>query len=444
MKTLKKFQKAIATTLLIIFSSYFFTSCYTLESTTQVGTERIPRTEEKTGVKKYTYETTQNPTMYNPEVNLKIQENEQYKVQTKTKYENKYEKNRGTKLLGSIFAVLGFSAGGISMCALVDDEFLPEIIFPSYGLASLGIYFMACPLISGSGPQNRDEELLGHKPFLVLADHLTKNGIAVLRFDDRGIAESTGDFQIATSLDFARDVEFAIKYLQTRKEINKNQIGLVGHSEGGIIAPIVAAEFEDINFIVLLAGTGIRGNQLLLLQQELIGKASGINDTELQKAKVINEGAFDIVLKSNNTDSLKRELTDYIKQALKDNPGSEKPEGMSEDDYVKLQVNQLTSPWMQFFIKYDPSIILEKVKCPVLAINGAKDLQVSPKVNLDAIKKALEKGGNKNVTTKELPNLNHLFQECETGLPSEYVTIEQTFSPIALDEITKWILKQVK
>ena len=304
--------------------------------------------------------------------------------------------------------------------------------------------FPAVILISGSGPQNRNEELLGHKPFLVLADHLTKNGIAVLRFDDRGIAESTGDFQIATSLDFARDVEFAIKYLQTRKEINKNQIGLVGHSEGGIIAPIVAAEFEDINFIVLLAGTGIRGNQLLLLQQELIGKASGINDTELQKAKVINKGAFDIVLKSNNTDSLKRELTDYIKQALKDNPGSEKPEGMSEDDYVKLQVNQLTSPWMQFFIKYDPSIILEKVKCPVLAINGAKDLQVSPKVNLDAIKKALEKGGNKNVTTKELPNLNHLFQECETGLPSEYVTIEQTFSPIALDEITKWILKQVK
>ena len=304
--------------------------------------------------------------------------------------------------------------------------------------------FPSVILISGSGPQNRDEELLGHKPFLILADHLTKNGIAVLRFDDRGTAESTGDFKTATSLDFARDVEFAIKYLQTRKEINKNQIGLIGHSEGGIIAPMVAAESKDIKFIVLLAGTGIRGDQLLLLQQELIGKASGISDSDLQKARVINKGAFDIVLKSSNTDSLKIELTSYIKQAIKDNPESEKPAGMSEDDYVKLQVNQLTSPWMKYFIKYNPAPILEKVKCPVLAINGEKDLQVPAKINLDTIKKALEKGGNENVTTKELSNLNHLFQECKTGSPSEYATIEQTFSPIALEEISNWILKQTK
>lgn len=304
--------------------------------------------------------------------------------------------------------------------------------------------FPSVILISGSGPQNRDEELLGHKPFLVLADHLTKNGIAVLRFDDRGTAESTGDFKTATSLDFARDVEFAIKYLQTRKEINKNQIGLIGHSEGGIIAPMVAAESKDIKFIVLLAGTGIRGDQLLLLQQELIGKASGISDADLQKAKVINKGAFDIVLKSSNTDSLRIELTSYIKQAIKDNPESEKPAGISEDDYVKLQVNQLTSPWMKYFIKYNPAPILEKVKCPVLAINGEKDLQVPAKINLDTIKKALEKGGNENVTTKELSNLNHLFQECKTGSPSEYATIEQTFSPIALEETSNWILKQIK
>ncbi|MCH8318742.1 MAG: alpha/beta hydrolase, partial [Bacteroidetes bacterium] len=187
-----------------------------------------------------------------------------------------------------------------------------------------------------------------------------------------------------------------------------------------------------------------RGDQLLLLQQELIGKASGISDTVLQKARAINKGAFDIVLKSNNTDSLEIELTSYIKQAIKDNPESEKSAGMSEEDYVKLQVNQLTSPWMNYFIKYNPALILEKVKCPVLAINGEKDLQVPAKVNLDAIKKALEKGGNKNVTTKELPNLNHLFQECETGSPSEYATIEQTFSPIALAEILNWILKQVE
>jgi len=285
---------------------------------------------------------------------------------------------------------------------------------------------------------------MGHKPFLVLADYLTKKGIAVLRFDDRGTAKSTGDFITATSLDFATDVESAVKYLQTRKEINDNQIGLIGHSEGGIIAPMVAAETKEISFIILLAGTGIRGDQLLLLQQELIGKAMGISEEELQKTRNINKAAFDIVIKSTSTETLKIELTNYIKQTLKDNPESEKPAGMSDDDFVKLQVDQLTSPWMQYFIKYDPSPTLEKVKCPVLAINGEKDLQVPAKINLEAIEKALVKGGNKNITIKELPNLNHLFQECETGSPSEYATIEQTFSPIVLTEIINWIMKQVK
>jgi len=304
--------------------------------------------------------------------------------------------------------------------------------------------FPAVILISGSGPQNRDEELLGHKPFLVLADHLTKNGIAVLRFDDRGTAESTGDFRTATSPDFARDVEFAIKYLKTRKEIKRKHIGLIGHSEGGIIAPMLAAKSKDVDFIVLMAGTGIRGDKLLLLQQQLIAKASGVSDANLQKAKKINKAAFDIVLKSDNPDSLNVELTNYLKQVLQNNPGSDKPEGMSEDDFVKLQVMQLSSPWMKYFIKYDPSIILEKVKCPVLAIDGSNDLQVPAKINLEAIEKALLKGGNKNVTTKELANLNHLFQECETGSPNEYAAIEQTLSPIALKEITNWILKQIK
>jgi len=299
-------------------------------------------------------------------------------------------------------------------------------------------------LITGSGPQNRDEELLGHKPFLVLSDHLTKNGIAVLRYDDRGTAESKGDFKTATSLDFASDVESAIKYLKTRKEINKKKIGLIGHSEGGIIAPMVVAKSKDISFIVLLAGTGIPGDQLLLLQKELIEKASGVSDEKLQKGLAFNKGAFDIVTKSTNSETLKTDLTAYIKQILKDTPESERPAGMSEDDFVKLQVDQLTSPWMQYFIKYNPAIILEKVKCPVLALNGEKDLQVPSKVNLEAIKKGLEKGGNKKVTIKELPNLNHLFQECKTGSPEEYAKIEQTFSPTALTEITNWIITQTK
>lgn len=299
-------------------------------------------------------------------------------------------------------------------------------------------------LISGSGPQNRDEELLGHKPFLVLSDYLTKNGIAVLRYDDRGTALSKGDFKTATSADFATDVESAITYLKTRKEINKKKIGLMGHSEGGLIAPIVASKSKDVAFIVLLAGTGIQGDQILLLQQKLIGKASGISDEDLQKNELINRKAFDIVNKSNNIEQLNIDLTNFIKQSLVENPNAGKPQEMSDEEFVKLQVNQIANPWMQYFIKYNPAPALEKVKCPVLAINGEKDLQVPPKENLEAIKNALTKGGNKKVTTKDLPNLNHLFQECKTGSPDEYAKIEQTFSPTALTEILNWMQTQTK
>ncbi len=304
--------------------------------------------------------------------------------------------------------------------------------------------FPAVVLISGSGPQNRDEELLGHKPFLILSDYLTKNGIAVLRFDDRGTAQSEGDFSEATSVDFATDVEAAVAYLKTRNEIQNNKIGLIGHSEGGIIAPLVASYSKDVNFIVLLAGTGIKGDQLLLMQAEAIGRASGISEAELQKAKEVNRGAFNLVIESTNTEQLKADLTDYIRQKIKDLPEADKPQGVSEDDFIKSQVDQITSPWMQYFIKHDPAISLQKVKCPVLAINGEKDLQVPAKENLSAIKAALLKGGNKKVSIKELPELNHLFQECKTGLPAEYSQIEQTFSPIALQEIGSWIQNQVK
>ena len=299
-------------------------------------------------------------------------------------------------------------------------------------------------LISGSGPQNRDEELLGHKPFLILSDFLTRNGIAVLRYDDRGTALSKGDFKTATSADFTTDVESAIAYLKTRKEINTKNIGLIGHSEGGLIAPMVASKSKDVAFMVLLAGTGIQGNRLLLLQQKLIGKASGISDDDLQKNELTNRKVFDIVKKSSNLEKLNLDLTNYIKQTLIDNPNTGKPAGMSDDEFVNLQVKQIANPWMQYFIKYNPAPTLEKVKCPVLAINGEKDLQVPPKENLEAIKSALSKGGNKKVTTKVLPNLNHLFQECKTGSPDEYATIEQTFSPTALSEILKWVQMQTK
>lgn len=304
--------------------------------------------------------------------------------------------------------------------------------------------FPVVVLISGSGPQNRDEELMGHKPFLVLSDYLTRNGMAVLRYDDRGTAASTGDFKMATSVDFSTDVEAAVAYLKTRKEINKKKIGLIGHSEGGVIAPMVAAQSKDIAFIVLLAGLGISGDELLLLQQQLIGKASGQSDQDLKVTEAINKGAFEIVKKSSNTEQLRIDLTNYLKEALKQDSSLSKLEGVNKEELLKAQLDRLTSPWMQYFLKYNPTTTLKKVKCPVFAINGSKDLQVPPKINLDAIKSALINGGNKNVTVKELPNLNHLFQESETGSPIEYTIIEQTFSPIALTEIGNWIKTQIK
>ena len=296
--------------------------------------------------------------------------------------------------------------------------------------------FPAVILITGSGAENRDEEIFGHKPFLVLSDYLTKKGIAVLRLDDRGVGESTGNTNTSTTVDFASDIQAGVDYLKTRTEINKKKIGLIGHSEGGLIAPMVAGNSKDINFIVLLAGPGLRGDKILLLQNELIKRQSGMPEAENQKEKEIYKGAYDLIIASSvNDDTLKSNISSYLKTKYND---------PSKDEIVKLFATQVTGVWMYNFIKLDPAPFLEKVKCPVLALNGSKDLQVPAEVNLDAIKKTLADSGNKKVTTKIVPNLNHLFQECQTGLPTEYETIEQTFSPIALEEISDWLLVQTK
>ena len=228
------------------------------------------------------------------------------------------------------------------------------------------------------------------------------------------------------------------------KEIDQKKIGLIGHSEGGIIAPMVANKSKNVSFIILLAGTGIPGDELLLLQQELIGSASGISEADLKKSKIANTEVFEMVKKATNSDQMKKDITELITKSIKADSKDKIPDRITESDFIEMQVSQITSPWMQFFIKYNPALALEKVKCPVLAINGDKDMQVPSKVNLDAIKKALTKGGNKKVTIKELPNLNHLFQECKTGSPQEYSEIEQTFSPLALTEILNWIQIQTK
>ena len=298
-------------------------------------------------------------------------------------------------------------------------------------------------LISGSGPQNRNEELMGHKPFLVLADHLTKNGIGVLRYDDRGTAESTGEFSTATSRDFANDVHAIIKYLKTRDDIDHAHIGLIGHSEGGLIAPMVASETEDIDFIVLLAGPGITGYDILMVQSELISKANGLQgeilDTELKLLK----GILDIAVSEASVDSKKTQIADYLDVEL-DKSSQLLQNNMSKEQLIKRAQNQYGSAWFQYFLVYDPTTSLEKVKCPVLAINGEKDLQVPPKENLSAIEAALKKGGNQSITIKELPTLNHLFQESTTGSPLEYEAIEQTFAPVALEVVSNWILEHLE
>ena len=311
-----------------------------------------------------------------------------------------------------------------------------NILAGTLSLPKKGGRFPVVILISGSGPQNRDGELLGHKPFLVLADYLTKHGIGVLRFDDRGVEKSTGDFKKATTFDFANDVQAGVEYLKTRREIDKKKIGLIGHSEGGVIAPIVARDSKDIDFIVLLAGTGIRGDKLMLLQKEIIERQMGVSENEIQNGQKIFKGAYDMIFKLYDEEfNLSGKINDYFKLQFS---------AKMNEQQINALAAQITSPWFLYFLQFDPANELEKVRCPVLAINGDKDLQVPADVNIEAIKKALAKGGNKKIITKILPNLNHLFQECKTGLPDEYGTIEQTFSPIALEEITKWILVQVK
>lgn len=304
--------------------------------------------------------------------------------------------------------------------------------------------FPAVVLITGSGPQNRNEELAGHKPFLVLSDYLTKNGIAVLRYDDRGTALSEGDFKSATSVDLASDVESAIAYLKTRKEIDPKKIGLIGHSEGGLIAPLVATQSKDVAFIVMLGGPGIPGDKILQIQQKLIAEGSGVDKEEIKGTEEINKKIFDIVKKPSDIEQLKIDLRSNLQKFLHKNPDFKKPGNMASDEFIRLQIETYATPWMQYFIRYNPVNTLKKVKIPVLALNGEKDLQITPKENLNAIKKALRKARNKNMTIMELPDLNHLFQESETGAPQEYQKIEQTYSPMALKEVLHWLKIQVK
>ena len=308
-------------------------------------------------------------------------------------------------------------------------------------LPPTGSNFTAVVLITGSGQQNRNEEIMGHKPFLVIADYLTRHGIAVLRYDDRGVGQSTGNFNTATTADFADDAESALTYLKTRKDINSSTIGLMGHSEGGVVAPMIAARSNDVAFVVLLAGTGIRGDALLLQQEELVYRDSGLSEARIVELLKINAKVFDRIVNTEGTISSK-EIIDFM-AGMKADIETALPEGTTTADYIKQFATSMATPWMQYFLRYDPAPALEKVKIPVLAVNGGRDLQVPAKKNLLAISAALKKGGHQNLTVKEYPDLNHLFQESTTGSPAEYAVIEQTFSPEVLKDITDWIAENI-
>jgi len=306
--------------------------------------------------------------------------------------------------------------------------------------------FPTAIFVSGSGGQDRDETLLGHKPFHVLADQLARLGIASLRYDDRGVGLSNGDQALGTSKDFANDAEGAVRFLKTAANVKRNKIGFVGHSEGGLIAPMVAARNPDVAFVVMLAGPGVPGKDVILKQSEAIMKTMKATPAEIKKSresqlKII--AAVEAVVRKNpsNPDpnklvaALKKE-TDSLIASL---PPEQKAEAQKNRAMVDAQVQQYATPWFRYFLTYDPRTALRKVKVPVLVMNGDKDVQVIASQNVPEVEKALRAGGNQRVTVRLMPGLNHLFQHAGTGSPQEYGTIDETFAPEAIKEITAFI-----
>lgn len=302
--------------------------------------------------------------------------------------------------------------------------------------------FPAAILISGSGPQDRDETLLDHKPFAVIADGLTRRGICVLRFDDRGTAESTGDFAKATSENFASDVEGAIRFLKTQQDVNAKQIGLIGHSEGGLIAPMVSVRNSDVAWIVLLAGPAVNGAEILKSQGRLIAQAEGVTDSAVLDAQTKSQDVL-ISLVLQNPQASAEELLPKAMEQLADMAPKEESKHAEFKAELTGGLKELSSPWFRFFLAHDPGAVLEKVSCPVLALNGEKDTQVDPELNLPRIRDALKTAGNERSAVEEIPGVNHLFQTCRTGGVSEYNTIEETIAPMVLKKVGDWILQQV-
>lgn len=309
--------------------------------------------------------------------------------------------------------------------------------------------FPAALLITGSGPQNRDEEIMGHKPFAVIADYLTRQGFIVLRVDDRGIDNSTGLFSTATSVDFTKDVNVGVDYLLKRHEVDKTKVGLIGHSEGGMIAPIVASEREDVSFVVLLAGPGVKIIELMSQQNAAILRSMGISKKTINDYLPFYKKLMTRIAEANDTTA----ALSIAKETLNNWVASTKNKTLKELNFeleenrekmIISTVQTLSSPWFKYFLSFDPVPYLEKLNCKVLALNGEKDIQVVSKQNLPGIKKALKRSKSDLYEIKELPGLNHLFQTCKKCTVQEYGELEETFSPSALKIMGDWLIKNVK
>ncbi|MCK5065829.1 MAG: alpha/beta hydrolase [Bacteroidales bacterium] len=305
--------------------------------------------------------------------------------------------------------------------------------------------FPVVVLVTGSGSQNRDEEIFGHKPFKVIADHLSGNGIAVLRYDDRGVASSGGSTTGSTTADHAVDARSAIEYLFTRNEIDKSRIGVIGHSEGGMIAFMLASEYDDLAFIISLAGPGVDGKTILLEQSDYISRMSGVDESVLEDNKIVMSKVYELMITNESHQSWGEEVIEFTSAYY----SNKEMDNYSQEDIEQSKLDLLGSipassyDWMRYFVMFDPSSEFGSIKCPVLALNGGKDCQVLPDKNINTIKKGLQSSGNSEVTAMILPGLNHLFQNCETGLPAEYSQIEETFDPNTLELMSDWI-KQLK
>jgi hypothetical protein len=310
--------------------------------------------------------------------------------------------------------------------------------------------FPALILLSGSGQQDRDEALSivpGYRPFAEIADALTRQGVAVLRYDDRGVGGSTGDPTLATSADFADDAEAALRYLQERPDIDAKQIGMLGHSEGGILAAMVAARNPDVAFVVSMAGTAVDGYETIVKQVERLSLASGASQAEAEAAVQQQRAVLDLAV-AQDWAALEALLNQIAQEQVAALPDAQKAALGDVDALVRQQVaGQLQifqSPWYQFFLGYDPAEDLAQVSAPVLGIFGGNDTQVDAEQNSTALQAALERAGNTDVTIQMLPTANHLFQDAATGGVDEYAALPPQLMPEFLEAISQWLLARVQ